>query len=376
MKVLIVSPYSWTTPGGVGSHVGHLAHALRVRGHEVRVLAPAEGDVEPGVVSVGRSIPIPYNGSVARLAFGPRVAGRIRVALRRYRPDVVHVHEPFAPSVGLLTLLNTRIPVVATFHASISSSRAYRLAAPALRPLYRRLAAKIAVSKAACFTIESLFGDGIRIIPNGVEWSRFSSLKPPSGSTILFLGRMEKRKGAAVALEAFSRVADALPDAELILAGEGPERRTVEDAVPAGLRERVSFAGRIDPLDLPTTFGHAAVVCAPSLGGESFGIVLLEAMSAARPVVASAIPGYAAVVRDGIDGVLFPPGDAAALASALERVLRDPERARAMGAAGRERAKRYDWPLVVDEVEDVYRAAVAAGRPSRAARRAARRKGL
>jgi len=376
VKVLIVSPYSWTTPGGVGAHVGHLAQALRTRGHEVRVLAPAEGDVEPGVVSVGRSIPVPYNGSVARLAFGPRVAGRIRVALRRYRPDVVHVHEPFAPSVGLLTLLNTRLPIVATFHASISESRAYRVAAPALRPLYRRLAAKIAVSKAACFTIESLFGDGIRIVPNGVEWSRFASLPPPSGSTILFLGRMEKRKGAAIAVDAFARLAPALPGAELVLAGEGPERRAVEDAVPAELRERVTFAGRIEPLDLPGTFGHATVVCAPSLGGESFGIVLLEAMSAGRPVVASAIPGYAAVVRDGIDGLLAPPGDAGALASALERLLRDPAAARAMGAAGRARAKAFDWPLVAAEVEEVYRAAVAAGRPSRSARRAARRKGL
>jgi phosphatidylinositol alpha-mannosyltransferase len=374
VKVLIVSPYSWSTPGGVGAHVGHLARALRSRGHEVRILAPSEGDPEPGVVSVGRSIPIPYNGSIARLAFGPRVALRIRVALRRARPDVVHVHEPFAPSAGLLALLNTRLPVVATFHASIGRSRAYRVAAPALRPLYRRLAARIAVSEEARRTIERAFGrdGGITVIPNGVEWSRFASLPPPSGSLVLFVGRMEKRKGAAVLVEAFTQLAGQRPDAELVLTGEGPERKTVEQTVPESLRDRVTFVGRVDPRELAEVVGRAAVVCAPSLGGESFGIVLLEAMAAGRPVVGSSIPGYAAVVRDGIDGILVPPGDAAALAHALERVLADPDAARAMGEAGRERARRYDWPAVASAVEEVYERAIAAPRMGRRARRRTR----
>ena len=360
MKVLIVCPYSWSTPGGVGAHVAHLARELRLRGHEVRVVAPSEGDVEPGVVSVGRSIPIPYNGSVARLAFGPRVAARIRVAIRRARPDIVHVHEPFAPSVGLLTLLNTRRPVVATFHASIARSRAYRLAAPVLRPLYRRLAARIAVSEEARRTVEDVFGDGVRVIPNGVEWSAFSTLPPPEGSLIMFLGRMERRKGARVLLDAFIRLRQSKPDAEIIFGGDGPERRAVEDAVPEEMRDAVMFAGRIEAAELPEVFRRAAVVCAPSLGGESFGIVLLEGMSAARPVVASSIAGYAAVLRDGVDGILVPPGDAHALCSALERVLDDPERARAMGAAGRERARRYDWATVTGELEEVYAEALEA----------------
>ncbi len=358
MKILIVCPYSWSTPGGVGAHVANLSAALRVRGHEVRVIAPAERDVEPGVVSVGRSFPIPYNGSVARLAFGPRVAGRIRVALRRARPDVVHVHEPFAPSVGLLTLLNTRRPVVATFHAAIARSRAYRVAAPALRPLYRRLAGRIAVSEEARRTVGAFFGDGLRVIPNGVDWPRYASLPPPEGSLVLFIGRMERRKGAAVLVDALARLRERVPSAELLLVGEGPERRAVEEAVPGALRDVVIFAGRVDPAELPEVFKRAAVVCAPSLGGESFGIVLLEAMSAGRPVVASSIPGYAAVARDGVDGILVPPGDAAGLASALADLLTDPDRARAMGEAGRERARRYDWPTVAAEVEEVYEEAV------------------
>jgi len=333
-------------------------------------VAPSQGDVEPGVVSVGRSFPIPYNGSIARLAFGPRVALRIRVALRRARPDVVHVHEPFAPSAGMLTLMNTRLPVVGTFHASIARSRLYRIAAPGLRPLYRRLAARIAVSDQARRTIEEVFGEGgISVIPNGVEWSRFSSLPPPTSSLILFVGRMERRKGAAVLVEAFSRIAERRPDAELVLAGEGPERVAVERSVPEALRKRVVFTGRVDPAELAAVFGRAGVVCAPSLGGESFGIVLLEAMSAGRPVVASSIPGYAAVVRDGVDGILVPPGDPAALATALDGVLGDPDAGRRMGESGRERARRYDWPLIAAEVEEVYAGAVSAGPRGRRKRR-------
>jgi len=358
VKILIVCPYSWSTPGGVGAHVANLSAALRVRGHEVRVLAPAEGDVEPGVLSVGRSFPIPYNGSVARLAFGPRVAGRIRVALRRSRPDVVHVHEPFAPSVGLLTLLNTRKPVVATFHAAIARSRAYRVAAPALRPLYRRLAARIAVSEEARRTVGAFFGDGLRVIPNGVDWSRYADLPAPQGSLILFIGRMEKRKGAAVLVEAFTRLKERVPSAELLLVGEGPERRAVQDAVPDALRDAVMFAGRVEQAELAEVFKRSALLGAPSLGGESFGIVLLEAMSAGRPVVASAIPGYAAVVRHGVHGILVPAGDPGGLASALEEILTDPDRGRVMGKAGRARAERYDWPTIAAEVEEVYKEAV------------------
>jgi phosphatidylinositol alpha-mannosyltransferase len=266
----------------------------------------------------------------------------------------------------LLALLNTRLPVVGTFHASIARSRAYRVAGPALRPLYRRLAARIAVSEEARRTIEHVFGKGdVSVIPNGVEWSRFSGLPPPSGSLVLFVGRMEKRKGTAVLVEAFIRLAERRPDAELVLAGEGPERAAVEKAIPDALRDRVVLTGRVDPAELAEVFGRASVIAAPSLGGESFGIVLLEAMSAGRPVVASSIPGYAAVVRDGVDGVLVPPGDAGALADSLERMLADPARAKAMGEAGRERARRYDWQIVAERVEEVYMKALAAGRPSR-----------
>ena len=357
MKVLVVCPYSWATPGGVGAHVANLATALRARGHEVRIVAPDAAEV-PGVTSVGRSIPIPYNGSIARLAFGPRVAMRVRVAIRRYRPDVIHVHEPFAPSVGLVTLLATRLPVVATFHASAPRSRAYRVASPALRPLYRRLAGRIAVSEEARRTVETALGNGLRVIPNGVDRSLFSSLPDPEGSAVLFIGRFEPRKGARVLIDAFPMLKEKHPAASLILVGEGSERRACEAAVPEEFRDDVTFVGRVEPWELAQSMGHAAIVCVPSLGGESFGIVLLEGMAAGRPVVASNIPGYAAVLRDGVDGVLVAPGDPPALADALGRLLSDPERGRAMGAAGRERSRRYDWPVVAGEIEEVYAGAV------------------
>ncbi|MGH2727329.1 MAG: glycosyltransferase family 4 protein, partial [Actinomycetota bacterium] len=330
MKVLAVCPYSWATPGGVGAHVANLATAMRARGHEIRIVAPDAADV-PDVISVGRSIPVPYNGSIARLAFGPRVALRVRVAIRRYRPDLIHVHEPFAPSVGLATLLATRRPVVATFHASAPRSRAYRVASPALRPLYRRLAGRIAVSEEARRTVESALGEGVRVIPNGVDCGLFAGIPEPDGSAVLFIGRFEPRKGARVLIDAFPALRARHPDASLIMVGEGSQRRACEAAVPDELRESVTFVGRVPPWELAQMMGQAAVVAVPSLGGESFGIVLLEGMAAGRPVVASNIPGYAAVLRDGIDGVLIPPGDAPALADALARVLDDPARAREMG---------------------------------------------
>ncbi len=353
MKVLAVCPYSWATPGGVGAHVANLATAMRVRGHEIRIVAPDASDV-PDVISVGRSIPVPYNGSIARLAFGPRVAMRIRVAIRRYRPDLIHVHEPFAPSVGLATLLATRRPVVATFHASAPRSRAYRVASPALRPLYRRLAGRIAVSEEARRTVERALGEGVRVIPNGVDCGLFAGIAEPSGSAVLFIGRFEPRKGARVLIDALPALRKRHPDATLILVGEGSQRRLCEDAVGEEFRDSVTFVGRVPPWELAQMMGQAAVVAVPSLGGESFGIVLLEGMAAGRPVVASNIPGYAAVLRDGVDGILVPPGDAEALAAALARVLDDPARARVMGLSGRERAARYDWPVVAGEIEAVY----------------------
>jgi phosphatidylinositol alpha-mannosyltransferase len=355
VNVVIVCPYSWSVPGGVANHVSSLAGRLRDRGHTVEILAPADTP-SAEIRSLGRSVGIPYNGSVARVAFGPRVALRTRRAMKRVRPDVVHVHEPFAPSAGMLALLTAAAPVVATFHSSAPESRAYKAAAPILRPLWRKIAVKIAVSEEARRTVERAFGPGARVIPNGIALERFANLTPPAGDNqrILFIGRLEPRKGAGILLDAFKGVAARVPEASLMFVGEGPERKALEREA-AGLD--VAFHGRLEHEELAAALERSAVLCAPSLGGESFGIVLLEAMAAGRPVVASDIPGYAAVARDGIDALLVPPGDAAALASVLTALLRDPARARAMGVAGRERAARFSWDVVAGEVEQAYREA-------------------
>jgi phosphatidyl-myo-inositol alpha-mannosyltransferase len=358
VKIALVCPYSWSVPGGVSNHIEALAGRLRGSGHDVLILAPVDADAPEGVVAVGRSAGIRFNGSVARIAFGPRVAARVRSTLASAAPDVVHVHEPFAPSVGLLATILARAPVVATFHAAAPSSVAYKAAAPLLRPLWRKLAARIAVSEEARRTVERAFGPGVRIVPNGIALERFASVPPADAASrrILFVGRLEPRKGASVLIAAFSRVLDRVPNASLVIVGDGAERSSLESKT-AGMP--VTFAGRVEPGDLAAAMRDAAVVCAPSLGGESFGIVLLEAMAAGRPVVASSIPGYAAVVRDGTDGLLVPPGDAVGLAEALAAVLGDPGAASGMGAAGRERVARYSWDVVAGEIQEVYAEATA-----------------
>lgn len=361
MKIALVSPYSWTTPGGVNTHIASLAAQLRVRGHEVRILAPADGPVDAGVVSLGGTVGIPFNGAVARLAFGPRVPGRVRVALRRARADVVHVHEPFTPSTSLLASISARVPLVATFHASVRS-RVYRIAGIPLRPLWKKLAVKIAVSQAARDTVEGVFGPGVRIIPNGVDVAHYADIGPPpkTGREVLYFGRLETRKGPQVLVQALSALFNAVPDAHVVIAGDGPLREKLEEAVPAGLRKNVIFTGHFDETDRLALLSASTVVALPAIGGESFGITLAESMAAGRPVVASAIPGYAAVARGGLDALLVPPGDPVALAGGIATLLEDPSRAAALGEAARRRARTFDWPVVADQVEQVYHEAISA----------------
>ncbi len=375
MKIALVTPYSWTTPGGVNVHIASLARHLRLRGHEVRILAPADGDVDAGIIPLGRTLAVPYNGSVARLAFGPRVAGRIRIALRRSKPDVVHVHEPFAPSASLLATMSAKVPVVATFHIAASEPRAYRAARVPLQPLWRKIDIKIAVSQAARDTVEGVFGPGARIIPNGVDISAYSGVPPvdPALATVLYFGRLEKRKGPQVLIEALPALIARVPSARVVIAGDGPLADELAAGVPEELQARVSFTGHFDDADRTAMLASASIVALPALGGESFGITLLESMAAGRAVVASSIPGYAAVARADVDARLVAPGDAAALADALAELLEQPELVTRYGSAARERAKRFDWAAITDEVEAVYAEALSPGAQRRKTTRRARR---
>jgi phosphatidylinositol alpha-mannosyltransferase len=370
MNVGLVCPYEWTVPGGVGNHVRALAAELRRLGHRVDVLAPAERPVpEPGFVGLGGSVAVPYNGSVARIAIGPRTLVRVRAALARGGYDLLHVHEPLSPSVGLLAVTQSggKVPAVGTFHANLDRSLALAAAGPLLRRAYDRLAGRIAVSAAARDTWQRRFGGAMTVVPNGVAPEFFAGPKPlpgwSDGPTVLFVGRLEPRKGLAYLVRAFLRLKPRFPGLRLLVVGrdDGRQQATAMAMVPPRLRPDLVFVGAVAQAELPSWYASADLFCAPSLGGESFGIVLAEAMAVGLPVVCSDIGGYRDLVRDGSHGLLVPPRDPEALATAIAGLLDNPARLAAMGQAAAAAARRYAWEVVAGEVVEVYRAALAAG---------------
>jgi phosphatidyl-myo-inositol alpha-mannosyltransferase len=367
MKIVLTCPYSWDVPGGVQVHVRDLAAHLRKLGHDVRILAPGRqtGRRDDAWI-VGRAIPVRGNGSVARISFGPQVASAVARALKEAQPDVIHVHEPLVPSVSMHAVLNANAPVVATFHSNVGRERMsslwFQLAAPMMRPVWNRLARRVAVSEAARHSVTSrMGGDDLVIVPNGVDVERFagaSAAKLPPGRHLLFVGRLEERKGFPVAVAAFAQLASQYPDLKLMVVGDGSERDAVDELEPA-VRSRVEMLGRVDDDRLAQYLRGATVYLGPALGGESFGIVLAEAMAAGLPIVASDIPGYRDVARDGVEALLVPPGDPAALVAAVRKVLDDSALAKALGEAGAKRAHDYAWDSVTDRIVSVYRSVLA-----------------
>jgi phosphatidylinositol alpha-mannosyltransferase len=355
-------------PGGVQVHVRQLADALESRGHDVLVLAPARSasSPPPPVRLVGRAIGIPYGGTVAPICFSRRSFGRIRRLASVFEPDVVHVHEPLTPSTSMLATIAATVPVVATFHAFAERSRLMELTAPVLRTVYRRIAAPVAVSRAAAAFLGRAIPGEVEVVPNGVDVARFARAASPrsglpGGRVVLWVHRLDHQKGFPVAVRAFARLAAELPDVHLVVAGDGHDRDAV-GLLPDDDRRRVVMLGTVPNEDLPALLAGADAFVAPALGQESFGIALVEAMAAGVPVVASDIPGYDEVVRDGMDGVLVPPADVDALATALRRVLEDPDLAARLARAGRERAAGYSWDVVAPRLEAIYERAVAGGK--------------
>lgn len=362
MRIGIVCPYSLDVAGGVQRHVLDLAAALRTLGHTVEVLAPTTGTAPEFVTPAGRAVGVPYNGSVARVAFGPLTRHRTRRWLAAHDFDVLHVHEPTTPSVSALALLDARGPVVATFHTSTERSRALAAFGPVARPLLERVTARIAVSATARrVQVEHLGGDATEI-PNGVDLARFAhgpALDLPPAVRVGYVGRFdEPRKGMPVLLAALSRVVADRPDVRLLVVGRGGGDRLRRAAGP-GLAGRIDLLGPVDEATKAAALRSVAVFCAPHRGGESFGMVLTEAMAAGAPVLAADLESFRAVLDDGRAGALFPPGDDAALAAALTRLLDDGAARARLAAAGRDRARRYDWPVVASDVLRVYRAAIA-----------------
>ncbi len=366
LRVGMVCPYSLDVPGGVQAHVVGLAVELERLGHTVSVLAPAAGGtpVPEFVTPAGRSVGVPYNGSVARVAFGPLTYARARRWLAEHTFDVLHLHEPTTISVSVLALLAAEGPIVVTFHAATERSRALAAFGGMLRPLMEKVTARIAVSPLARrVQVEHLGGDAVEI-PNGVDVETFAHAAPlpgyPRPGTVGFLGRFdEPRKGMPVLLDAVRRLAPTRPDLRLLVAGSGDAATLRRLAGPVA--DRLDVLGPVDELTKAALLRSVDVFCAPNTGGESFGIVLTEALAAGAPVLASDLDAFRAVLgEEDPAGVLFPAGDAAALAGRLGELLDDPARRAALAAAGRARARAFAWPEVAAAVARVYRAAIAA----------------
>jgi phosphatidyl-myo-inositol alpha-mannosyltransferase len=367
MRIGVVCPYSFEVPGGVQAHVVDLAKALHGMGHEVSVLAPADEDTPlPDFVQpAGRAVGIPYNGSVARLSFGPVSYARVRRWIRDHDFDVIHLHEPIAPSLSLLALMIADGPIVATYHTSTTRSRALNAFQVVLQPFLEKITARIAVSALARrVQVEHLGGDAVQI-PNGVDVGFFADAKPldgypRQGPTVGFVGRFtEPRKGMPILLAAMRQLVTQLPDLRLLVVGRG-DADDLRRAAGPELAEKIDLLGQVDDETKARALSSVDVYCAPNTGGESFGVILIEAMAAGAPVVASDLDAFRRVLDDGTAGVVTPVGDSTALAKALHGVLTDPQRRAVLSAEASRRVAMYDWSVVADQVLRVYEAAIAA----------------
>jgi phosphatidylinositol alpha-mannosyltransferase len=361
----MVCPYTWDVPGGVQEHIHDLTEALIGLGHEVSVISPADDDspLPSYVVPAGRAVPVPYNGSVARLSFGFLSAARVRRWVKEGGFDVLHVHEPAAPSLSLLACWVADGPIVATVHTANTRSRAMHAAYLPLQTALEKITGWIAVSEAARTTLVEHKGGDAVLIPNGVTVRRYENAGPlpgwpGEGGVLGFLGRMdEPRKGLNVLLRAFEILAGERPGLRLLVAGPG-DLDDVRSRVPAGIRDRLILLGQVSQEDKARFYHSVDVFCAPNTGGESFGIVLAEAMAAGAPIVASDLDAFRFVLRDGRAGELFAAGDPQALAAAAGRLLDDPLLRERLSAAATDAVRVYDWPMVARDVVKVYEAVV------------------
>jgi phosphatidyl-myo-inositol alpha-mannosyltransferase len=364
MRIGIVCPYSFDVPGGVQFHVRDLAEYFNAHGHEAQVLAPADDDtpLPAYVTSCGRTVPVRYNGSVARLNFGPVTASRVGRWLENGNFDVLHLHEPVSPSIALLALWAVEdVPVVATFHTSNLRSRAMQAAYPLLRPSLEKIIGRIAVSEDARRTVTTHIGGDAVVIPNGVYVSSFADAGAspewtgtPERPTMAFLGRIdEPRKGLPVIAAAMPAILEEYPGARLLVAGPGDAAAARAQLDPATARA-TEFLGGISDADKAALLASTDLYVAPHTGGESFGIVLVEAMAAGAPVVASDLPAFVRVLDGGRAGATFPNEDSGALAKTVQALLRDPGRRAELSAIGRKRADVFDWSVVAEDVMAVY----------------------
>jgi phosphatidylinositol alpha-mannosyltransferase len=361
MKIGIVCPYAWDVPGGVSAHINDLAITLIKLGHEVSVLAPAESDQNlPGfVVSTGQPRAIKYNGSVARLSFGPVTARKVSKWIEEGEFDVLHVHEPLAPSLSVLAVWAAKGPIVATWHSSMDRSRMMLSLAKLAQTAMEKISARIAVSEAARTTLVAHVGGDAVIIPNGVDTSAFIDAHPKpgwpgEGKALVFLGRVdEPRKGLEILLAAFPKVREVFPNIRLMIAGPGDPEEVI-DEVPNQHRSAITHIGLVSNEEKPDVFASGNIYVAPNTGGESFGIVLLEAMASGTPVVASDLHAFQRVLEYGVSGATFENENSDDLAKVLIEVLSDSDKLATLKVAGYARSAYFDWTIVAARIVEIY----------------------
>lgn len=366
LRIGIVCPYSWDVPGGVQNHIRDLAEFLLNNGHYVEVLAPAtESDDLPGyVVSAGRAVSIPYNGAVARVLFGVGANSRVRSWINDGDFDLLHLHEPAIPSLSLLACWAGEGAMVGTFHAAAKYQKAIVAIGPILEPVIEKLSARIAVSESARLTLTAHLETDAIVIPNGIYADNYrdgSSRSEWTGNTIGFLGRFEEdRKGLPVLLDALPIISRFIPDIRVLIAGPGDSEEVLEKVDPQ-LRNRVEFLGKISESDKTDFLASVSLYIAPNTGGESFGIILAEAMAGGAAVVASDIPAFADVLGKGEFGALFESENSESLAKVIIDLLRDDSKRKQLAAAGAVHAQRFDWSQVGEEISEVYELAMVSG---------------
>lgn len=361
MRIGIVCPYAWDIPGGVSAHVADLAEALIRMGHHVSVLAPAEFDelLPEYVVSTGKPRAVKYNGSVARLSFGPLAARKVSKWLEDGEFDVLHVHEPLAPSLSVLACWAAKGPIVATWHSSMDKSRMMLTLSRLAQTAMEKVSARIAVSEAARATLIKHVGGDAVVIPNGVDIFSFDKAKPMFGwpgtnQSIVFLGRGdEPRKGLAVLVAAYPEIRKSHPNIRLLIAGPGEPKDNLK-SLSREDRDSVTVLGMVAPEDKASVLASGTIYVAPNTGGESFGIVLLEAMATGTPVVASDLEAFKRVLDDGHAGITFENENSADLARVVSDLLGNPTKRAELSALGKLRAAEFDWSVVAKRIVDVY----------------------
>jgi len=366
LAIGIVCPYGWDTPGGVQNHVRDLAEFLINAGHRVSVLAPAidESQLPPYVVNAGKPISIPYNGAVARVLFGPIAFARVRHWIQSGKFDILHLHEPAIPSISLLACWAAEGPMVGTFHAAAKHQKVIYAIGPILEPAIEKLSARIAVSEAARLTLTNHLDTDAVVIANGIYAKRYANgvrRDKWSGNTIGFIGRFEEpRKGLQVLFDALPIVTRFAPDVKLFVAGPG-DSSEIEKSINPELRHRIEFLGKISEVEKADFMSSIALYVAPNTGGESFGIILAEALAGGACVVASDIPAFDSLLGGGKYGALFASEDSTDLAKTIIDLLRDDVKREELAARGKAHAQIFDWDVVAQKILSIYEMAMVGG---------------